>query len=36
VGHQYGNMQIVTWDKDEKNMQAASDPRGIGQAISRQ
>jgi gamma-glutamyltranspeptidase/glutathione hydrolase len=36
IGREYGNMQIVIWDKDAKTMQAASDPRGIGQAISRQ
>jgi hypothetical protein len=29
-------MQIVIWDKTTKTMQAASDPRGVGQAISRQ
>lgn len=36
LGRQYGNMQVVIWDKDSKQMQAASDPRGIGQAITRQ
>ncbi len=39
LGHQlkghrdtYGNMQIVTWFKDERRLEAASDPRGEGAA----
>ena len=28
----YGNMQLVIWDKKRKQMEAASDPRGIGAA----
>lgn len=36
VGRQYGNMQIVTVDKGDDIIDAASDPRGIGQAISQQ
>lgn len=28
----YGNMQLVIWDKQDRKMEAASDPRGIGAA----
>lgn len=27
---EYGNMQLVIWDKAEANLQAAADPRGVG------
>ena len=29
----YGNMQAVVWDRENKTIEAASDPRGIGQAV---
>jgi gamma-glutamyltranspeptidase/glutathione hydrolase len=29
----YGNMQAIYWDKTRNQMKAASDPRGIGQAV---
>jgi gamma-glutamyltranspeptidase/glutathione hydrolase len=29
---QFGNMQVVIWDKNSNQVQAASDPRGIGSA----
>lgn len=29
---QYGNMQVVVWDKQERSLTAASDPRGEGLA----
>ena len=39
MGHQlkaydgtYGNMQIVIWDYQQNKLDAASDPRGMGQA----
>ncbi|MCW8956535.1 MAG: gamma-glutamyltransferase [Gammaproteobacteria bacterium] len=39
MGHQmteasatWGNMQLVIWDKQQRRISAASDPRGIGQA----
>src|SRR5690606_41771891 len=42
LGHQllelertYGNMQAILWDKTSGAVQAASDPRGEGQAIAR-
>jgi len=28
----YGNMQVVTWEKKSGKIAAASDPRGEGQA----
>lgn len=31
----YGNMQAILWDKTTGSVQAASDPRGEGQAIAR-
>lgn len=31
----YGNMQAILWDKTTGTQQAASDPRGEGQAIAR-
>jgi gamma-glutamyltranspeptidase/glutathione hydrolase len=33
VGHPYGNQQVLFWDKVEDRLEAASDPRGIGQAL---
>ncbi len=30
VSREYGNMQLVIWDKQEARLQAAADPRGIG------
>jgi len=42
LGHQlkplkrsYGNMQVVYWNKSSNIVSAASDPRGIGQALVR-
>jgi len=32
VGRTYGNMQAILWDKEEKVVTAASDPRRIGEA----
>ncbi|MDR2306246.1 MAG: gamma-glutamyltransferase [Paucimonas sp.] len=32
VGRQYGNQQVLYWDKAGKTVEAASDPRGVGQA----
>ena len=32
VGHSYGNMQLVWWDKTRRSALAASDPRGQGLA----
>lgn len=32
VGRRYGNMQVVVWDRKAHKVQAASDPRGIGEA----
>ena len=32
LGHRYGNMHTVIWDKQTKKITAASDPRGIGHA----
>ena len=32
AGRDYGNMHAVVWDKAAKTLDAASDPRGIGQA----
>lgn len=29
----YGNMQAILWDKENQRVTAASDPRGIGQAV---
>ncbi len=31
---EYGNMQLIIWDKDSNKMDAASDPRGNGDAKS--
>lgn len=30
---QFGNMQVVTWDFDDDIVEAASDPRGVGDVI---
>jgi len=32
LDHRYGNMQAVYWNKRTGKVEAASDPRGIGQA----
>lgn len=32
--HYYGNMQAITWDKEDNLITAASDPRGIGLATT--
>ncbi|MBS9759327.1 gamma-glutamyltransferase [Pseudomonas mosselii] len=32
VGRQYGNQQVLYWDKAGGTVEAASDPRGVGQA----
>lgn len=32
VGRHYGNMHAILWDKNSKQVQAASDPRGVGKA----
>jgi len=32
VGRDYGNMQAVSWDKSSNTLNAASDPRAIGEA----
>ncbi|MBS7691215.1 gamma-glutamyltransferase [Pseudomonas lalucatii] len=34
VGRQYGNQQVLLWDKRDKRVEAASDPRGIGTAVT--
>ena len=31
----YGNMQAVLWDRRNRRVEAASDPRGVGQAVVR-
>lgn len=33
LGHTYGNMQVVLWDKVHRRVEAASDPRGGGLAL---
>ncbi|SFI03962.1 gamma-glutamyltransferase 1 Threonine peptidase. MEROPS family T03 [Pseudomonas guineae] len=33
TGRQYGNQQVLFWDKQDGSVEAASDPRGIGTAI---
>jgi gamma-glutamyltranspeptidase/glutathione hydrolase len=35
LGHSYGNMQLVWWDKHDRRASAASDPRGNGLALAR-
>ncbi len=32
VARPYGNQQVLLWNKDSRTVEAASDPRGIGQA----
>jgi gamma-glutamyltranspeptidase / glutathione hydrolase len=32
LDHSYGNMQVIFWDKRSGRVEAASDPRGIGEA----
>lgn len=32
VGRQYGNQQVLLWDKASQTLEAASDPRGVGAA----
>lgn len=32
---EYGNMQVVIWNKAKNSLDAASDPRGVGQATVR-
>jgi gamma-glutamyltranspeptidase/glutathione hydrolase len=34
LGHSYGNMQLVWWDKRRQRAAAASDPRGNGLALT--
>ncbi len=29
----FGNMQVITWDRQKNTLSAASDPRGEGSAI---
>ncbi|MDP2745108.1 MAG: gamma-glutamyltransferase [Pseudomonas sp.] len=33
TGRQYGNQQVLLWDKQDGKVAAASDPRGIGTAV---
>lgn len=35
TGRNYGNMQVVVWEKNAGRVTAASDPRGVGQATVR-
>jgi gamma-glutamyltranspeptidase/glutathione hydrolase len=35
LGHSYGNMQLVWWDKRQRRASAASDPRGNGLALTQ-
>jgi len=32
LGGSYGNMQAILWDREAGRVQAASDPRGVGEA----
>ena len=36
VGRDYGDMQVLQWDKRRAEVSAASDPRGEGEATTRQ
>ena len=36
VGRDYGDMQVLQWDKRRAEVSAASDPRGEGEATARQ
>jgi len=35
LSHTYGNMQLVWWDKGRHRVEAASDPRGMGLALTQ-
>lgn len=35
IGREYGNMQVILWDKRNGEVTAASDPRAFGQAQTR-
>ena len=35
IGREYGNMQVILWDKRNGEVTAASDPRAFGQAQAR-
>lgn len=35
TGRQYGNQQVLFWDKQDGHVEAASDPRGIGTSAVR-
>ncbi|MCC1496918.1 gamma-glutamyltransferase [Alcanivorax sp. 1008] len=35
TGRRYGNMQAILWDSKTASLQAAADPRGIGEALVR-
>ncbi|MNP27490.1 hypothetical protein D3C76_1204030 [compost metagenome] len=32
TGRSYGNQQVLFWDKQASQVEAASDPRGLGEA----
>ncbi|MNY29038.1 hypothetical protein D3C86_1630570 [compost metagenome] len=32
TGRTYGNQQVLFWDKQARQVEAASDPRGLGEA----
>ena len=36
TGRRYGNMQAILWDSKTASLQAASDPRGMGEALVRE
>ncbi|HDS1737759.1 gamma-glutamyltransferase [Pseudomonas sp. BP8] len=33
LGRSYGNQQVLYWDKAARSLEAASDPRGVGEAV---
>ena len=33
LGRSYGNQQVLYWNKQAGSLEAASDPRGVGQAL---
>ncbi|MCG8610762.1 MAG: gamma-glutamyltransferase, partial [Pseudomonadales bacterium] len=35
LSYEFGNLQAVTWNKNDDSLEAGSDPRGSGQAIVR-
>ena len=35
VGRRYGNQQVLLWNKQDNQVQAASDPRGVGLAATQ-